>query len=192
MGENAGQERLPRRPAGIDAVIEDLEQQAAGMALADLDAELVDRAHGEYARVIFSSRVHASLGHRVALALSGGLLVEGRLADAGQDWCLVSRAEGSTAGRAATLVRTQAVVSAEGLSPRAVPEEARGVTARLGFGSALRRLSADHGELRFVLVDGRSLHGRAVRVGADFVEIETPRGGGTTLVRCEGVAAVRG
>lgn len=192
MGENAGRRRLPQGPAGIDAVIEDLEQQAAGMALADLDAELVDRAHGEYARVMFSSRIHASLDHPVALTLSGGLMVEGRLADAGQDWCLVWSAEGQTASPAVTLVRTQAVVSAEGLSLRAVPEEARRVTARLGFGSALRRFSADHDELRFVLVDGGSLHGRAVRVGADFVEIETPGRAGTTLVRFEGVVAVRG
>jgi hypothetical protein len=157
----------PERPeARLEDVFEDLEQQAAGIHLAERDAELADRARGEYATVSFASRVHASVGRQVSLSLGGGDVVEGSLVQAGVDWCLVTTSAGGW------LVRLAAVETAYGLSARAVPEAARPAVARLGFGSALHRVA---GEAQVVLLHTRSgerLRVRVLRIGADFVEAE--------------------
>lgn len=150
----------------LSALFEDLEQQAAGMQLAERDAELADRARGEYAAVSFASRIHASLGREVAVSLVGGEVVEGRLSQAGVDWCLLVHAEGTTVW----LLRLGAVVAAAGLSPRALPETARPALARLGFGSALHRLAEDSPVVRLHPMSGESISVRPVRIGADFVE----------------------
>lgn len=176
----------PQAPAegltpGLSGVFEDLEQQAAGLHLAERDAELVDRARGEYATVSFASRVHASVGHEVRVNLVGGQVVQGRLAHAGIDWCVVAP---STA-RATWLVRLAAVAFAHGLSPRAVPEAARPVHARLGFGSALHRLAEEAAALRLHAVSGPVSWVRISRIGADFLEAEPvdgPRGSQSPLL----------
>ena len=161
-GGRDGAERLGR-------LFEDLEQQAAGLHLAERDAELADRARGEYAAVTFASRIHASLAHEVALTLVGGQVVEGTLTQAGVDWCSVVKPE----GQAVSLVRLGAVAAAYGLSSRAVPEPARPAVARLSFGSALHRLAVDQGEVLMQLVSDTSLRVRVLRIGADFVEVES-------------------
>jgi len=79
-----------RQHRALEALFEDLEQQAEGIQLADRDAELADRTRGEYARVRFADRVHASLGRQVTVVLSSGHTAEGTLIDAGQGWCLVA------------------------------------------------------------------------------------------------------
>jgi hypothetical protein len=152
-------------------LFEDLEQQAMGMHLAERDAELADRARGEYASVGFTSRVHASVGQQVALTLRGGELVEGTLAQAGADWCTVA---GS--GSMPWLVRLDAVAGASGMSSRALPEAARPALARLGFGAALHRLAEEAPEVLLHLDGGPPLRARVLRIGADFVEAE--RAGG--------------
>jgi hypothetical protein len=91
-----------------------------------------------------------------------------------------------------SVVRLAAVVTAAGLSARAVPEQARPVTARLGLGSALHRLASQGREVVVELVTGRSVRGRLGRIGADFVEVETAGASGIMLVAFAGVAAVRG
>lgn len=155
----------------FDDLFEDLEQQAAGLGLAERDAELADRARGEYAAVTLASRVHASAGCYVRLRLVDRTLVEGSVTQAGPDWCGVSRvvAAGVTES---CVVRLAAVSVAEGLSARSVAEAARPVTARLGFGSALHRVAGDRGLLRLRLLGVDDLEGRLRRVGADFVELE--------------------
>jgi len=196
MGDEreARRDRAARADDGVSAVIEDLEQQAAGMVLAERDAELLDRARGEYAGVELAGRVHASVGHRVVLGLVGGRGVEGRLDAAGRGWCSVSpaSAQGPVPEASLTVVRLAAVVTVAGLSARAVPEQARPVTARLGLGSALHRMSGHGGEVVVELVTGRNLCGRIGRIGADFVELETGSASGTVLVAFAGIAAVRG
>lgn len=153
----------------LGGLFEDLEQQAAGMHLAERDAELADRARGEYAAVTFVSRIHASLAHEVALALVDGHVVEGTLTHAGADWCRLVKSE----GQAVWLVRLQAVAAAYGLSSRAVPEAARPAVARLSFGSAVHRLAEDHDEVLVYLASGASLRVRVLRIGADFLEVES-------------------
>lgn len=167
MDHHQGHERGP-----LDDVFEDLEQQAVGIELAERDAELADRVRGEYASVTLADRVHASVGRQVVLVLSGGETVSGELTDAGVDWCTVSSPQGRT-----WLVRLDAVVVARGLSARAVPEAARPAVARLGFGSALHRLSDGCADLRLHLVTGAVPRVRLGRVGADFVEVELAQEG---------------
>jgi hypothetical protein len=161
-GGRDGVERLGR-------LFEDLEQQAAGMHLAERDAELADRARGEYAGVAFASRIHASLAREVALTLVDGHVAEGTLTQAGTDWCSVVTPE----GHAVWLVRLGAVAAAYGLSSRAVPEAARPAVARLSFGSAVHRLADEHDEVLLQLASGAPLRGRVLRIGADFVEVES-------------------
>jgi hypothetical protein len=165
---------------GLGGLFEDLEQQAAGIHLAERDAELADRARGEYAAVSFASRVHASLGREVALTI-GGEVVEGTLMQAGVDWCRLSGA-----GRT-WLVRLAAVATARGMSARALPEAARPAVARLTFGSALHRLAEESAEVLLHVEAVGGLRVRVLRIGADFVEVEpssaaTPAGGGTSTV----------
>jgi hypothetical protein len=172
----------------LGGLFEDLEQQASGMHLAERDAELADRARGEYASVGFASRVHASVGHRVALTLRGGDLVDGVLAEAGADWFAVVGG-----GAVPWLVRLDAVAAVSGLSSRAVPEAARPALARLGFGAALHRLSEEVPELLLHLDGGPALRVRVLRIGADFVEVEKAGGpaSGPLLVPFAGVRVAR-
>ena len=164
----AGQRGEASREGGLGRLFEDLEQQAAGMHLAERDAELADRARGEYAAVTFASRVHASLGREVALTLADGQTVEGTITQAGVDWCSVV----PPGRRGVWLVRLATVSAAHGLSSRAVPEAARPASARLGFGSALHRLAGDSAEVLLHLVPGAALRVRVVRIGSDFAEVE--------------------
>ena len=63
-----------------------------------------------------------------------------------------------------------AVQVVRGLPARAVPEDAWPVTARLGLGSALRRVAEEQDECRLRLRDGTRYDARLGRVGKDFVE----------------------
>lgn len=176
--------------AGLRALFEDLEQQAAGIELAERDAELADRSRGEYAGVTLASRVHASVGQEVALLLTGGQVVQGRLTAAGADWCRVA----PTGPGGPWLVRLAAVAVAGGMSPRSVPVEARPVVTRLGFGSALHRLAEESSALVVHLVSREMRRVRVDRVGADFVEVErVPEEGRPVreLVAFEAILAVR-
>lgn len=156
-----------REPDDLSGLFEDLEQQAEGIQLAERDAELVDRAQGEYAGVSFAARVHASFGRDLTLLVSGVGTIRATLLRAGSDWCLLEVREG--VGRQ-LLVRLEAVLSVEGLSPRATAEAARPVTGRLGFGSTLRRLAEHAQPLVVQRVDGSRSALLVTRVGADFLE----------------------
>jgi hypothetical protein len=149
----------------LERLLEDLEQQADGMELAARDAELADRVQGEYAAVTFASRVHASLGYSVVLGVAGVGALRGVVTGAGRDWCTLS----PDGGERPWLVRLGAVEAATGLSDRAVPEEARPATARLRFGSALRRMVEEPAVVVHAVGGGRR-RVRLVRVGADFAE----------------------
>ncbi len=173
----------------LEDLFEDLEQQAAGMQLAERDVELADRARGEYAGVRLVDRLHASLGRRVSVGLTGGLTVEGTMADAGEEWFLLE--EGSRPGR--WLVPVPAVVSVAGLSSRAVPAALRPARARLGLGAALHRLGEEAGHLVVHLVTG-PVPVRPVRIGADFVEALQVGAAGpadSLLIRFAAVVAFR-
>jgi hypothetical protein len=169
-------------------VFEDLEQQAEGLALAERDAELADRSRAEYAQVTLAARVHASLGRPVLLELLGAGPVRGTLARAGTDWCLVADDCGPGAPEQEWLVRLGALRGAQGLSERAVAPEARPAVARLGFGSALRRLGEGGAELVLCHVDGSRSQAAVVRVGSDFVEVTAADG--PAVLTFAGLAAV--
>lgn len=166
----------------LEVLFEDLEQQAAGLDLSERDGEVADRSVAEYARVELLGRVHASAGCQVTLTLLGGWVAAGTLRAAGRDWCLLA---GDTAGEVEVLVRLPALRAASGLSPRAVVEDARPATARLGFGAALRRLTENAQEVVAQHVDGSQSRLRVTRVGADFVEAAG------SVLPMSGVAAVR-
>lgn len=146
-------------------LFEDLEQQAAGLELVERDAELADRARGEYATVTLDARLHASRAHRVELHLRCGSVVTGDVDHAGRGWVVLR--EGARAQP--VLVPFHALVTASGLSSRAAPEEVRPVQARLGLGSALHRL-AEEAPLRLRTSDGSELVVGVQRIGRDFVE----------------------
>lgn len=169
----------------LSSLFEDLEQQAAGIELAERDAELADRARGEYAAVTLADRVHASLGRTVTLALGQDEVVEGPLLDAGRDWATVGGQ-----GTGTWLVRLEAVAVAHGLSTRSLPEPARPVTARLGFGSALHRLADGGADLRLLLASGRLGPVSVLRIGADFVELVAGAGTPGTVVAFGAIRAV--
>jgi hypothetical protein len=150
-------------------LFDDLDQQAEGLALAERDIEVAELGRAEYAGVDLASRLHASVGGQVRMAVSGLGVLEARLCAAGQDWCLLSNEPLGPARE--WVVRFAAVAMAEGLSERAAPEPARPVTARLGLGSALRRLAESREPVVLTRLDGATTRGRLRRVGADFVEV---------------------
>ena len=146
------------------ALFDDLEQQAAGAFGVERDLEVAERAQAEYAVVTLASRLMASLDHDVVLDVTGVGPVSGTLRRVGDGWCLVEAASGEW------LVRLPGILLARGLSERSVPEEAWPASARLGLGSALRRVASAGDSCRVCLTDGSAHDVRLVRVGADFVE----------------------
>ncbi len=148
-------------------LLDDLEGEAGALFAAERDAELADRSRAEYASVTLASRLMASQGRIVALEVDGVGSVRGELRRVGTGWCLVAGDAGDW------LVPVDAVASAEGLSDRAVPEVAWSALARLGVGSALRRL-ADNATRCVVFTRRGDRHEVLLtRVGQDFVEAET-------------------
>ena len=166
------------------ALLDEIEGQAEALYDADREAELADRGRAEYAAVTLASRLMASLGEEVALEVAGVGRVEGALQRVGAEWCLV----GGTAGD--WVVPLGSIVAATGTSARSVPEVAWSPLARLGLGSALRRLA--EAEVRCVVHgrDGTRHEGTVSRVGADFVEL-VGTAGRAALVPFAGLAAVQ-
>ena len=152
------------------ALLDDLEQQAESLYDAERHLELADRSRAEYHHVTLASRLMASVGQDVVLDLPGIGTVPGVLERLAAGWGLL-RGPGQD-----WVFRTEAVLRVLGASPRSVPEVAWSPVARLGLGSALRRL-ADAGERCVLhLRDGGRQEGLLRRVGADFVEVEAGQG----------------
>jgi hypothetical protein len=168
------------------AMFDDLELQAEGLALAERDAEVAELARSEYAEVDLTARLHASVGGRLTVTLRGVGTVQGDLLRVGADWFLLA----STAQE--WMVRVAALRAARGVAGGAIAAPARPVTARLGIGSALRRVADAGGEVTVLGQDGSGTSGRLRRVGADFVELAGSGPGATTeLVPFAAMAAVR-
>lgn len=166
-------------------LFDDLEQQAGALHDAERAPELADRSRAEYQQVTLAARLMASVDLEVRLEVRGVGAVTGRLARAGATWCLV-RGQGQD-----WVVRLTAVDAVHGASERAVPEVAWSRLARLGVGSALRRLATAGERCVLHLVDGTTHAGVPRRVGADFVELahqDPPR---VVLVSLDALAAVQ-
>jgi hypothetical protein len=186
--EGAGPGRDPQAGPELSRLFDDLEQQAEGLALAERDLELQERRQAEYGAVTFEARLHASVGDRVAFAVTGAGTLIGTLDRVGQGWCLLD-ASASEAG-AWWLVPLHAVATARGLSGRAISEAARSVVTRLGVGSALREVAATRARVLVLLRDGTAAAGVLGRIGADFVEV-VDEAGAVSVVVWASVAAVR-
>jgi len=119
------------------------------------------------------------------LTLAGIGRVDGVLAAVGSGWCLLG-------GRGQEwLVATDHVVAVEGLDDRAVPEVAWRPHARLPLRSALRRLAGGDHKCTLHHREGMVVDAAIGRVGKDFVEVRTGRGG-AELVNLASVVAVQG
>ena len=164
-------------------VLDDLEHQAQTLYALERDPEIVDRGRAEYAAVTLASRLMASVDSDVALDVTGVGRVEGRLGRVAADWCLVHGVGQDW------VVRATAITAARQLSDRSVPEVAWSPVARLGFGSALRRIADSGRRCVLRLVDGSAHDGHLRRIGADFVEVE--QGSGRLLVAHAAIGAVQ-
>jgi hypothetical protein len=169
----------------VGALLEDLEQQAQGLALAERDAEVVELTLAEYAQITLAERLHASRGARLRIRLVGGLQVDGALARAGEDWVLL------VDDRTEWLVRHDAVSSVAGVSARADHAATWPVVDRLSLRALLRRLAADGDGCVVHFVHGERAEGRIGRVGKDFFELATGTSAGTLVVPVRGVAALQ-
>ncbi len=165
------------------ALFDDLESQAGALYDAERGPELADRSRSAYQDVTLASRLMASAGRALELEVVGVGRVTGSLERVGVGWCLVRGAAQDW------VLRTGAIALVSGASERSVPEVAWSPVAKLGLGSVLRRL-ADAGERCVVhRVDGSAHEALLRRVGADFVQVEGPRG--AHLVAFDALAAVQ-
>jgi len=171
-----GRER-PAAPS-LASVLEDLEQQAVGLALEERDETVRDLAEAAYAEIALVGRLHAAVGAPIRLRTAGSLRVEGALDRVGSDFLMVTTVRGQQ-----WLVRLASVRAVEGLPARSRATTTLPVTARLGFSSVLRRLVGT--ECTVHDVDGVVSTGLPTRVGADFVEL------GPVVVPLSAIAAVR-
>ena len=167
------------------ALLDDLELQAEGLHLAERAAEVEALSVAAYAEVPLVARLHASVGREVRVEVGDDLEVRGRLAGVGSDWMLVDH------GQVAWFVHLAAVLVLGGLDPRAVPEDALPLTARLSLRSVLRRLAEERRSCSLHLRGGRVLHGQLLRVGADFVETRAPGAAEGVVVPVRAISVVR-
>ncbi|MDI6911377.1 hypothetical protein [Nocardioides sp.] len=166
------------------AVLDDLEQQAEALYDAEREAELADRSRAEYQQVTLASRLMASVGTPVRLEVTGPGAVSGTLDRVGKGWCLVS-------GHAQDwVIRLDAVATVRDASDRSLPEVAWSPVARLGLGSALRRIAGAGERCVLHLLDGSAHEAVLRRVGADFVEVGVGAEQ-TVLVAFSALAAVQ-
>lgn len=167
------------------ALFDDLEAQAESAFLLEREAELADRARAEYAAVTLASRLMASVGSEVVLAVEGVGRVGGLLERVANGWCLLRGANQDW------IVALGAVGTVAGSSGRSVPEVAWSAVTRLGLGSALRRLGEAGSGCVFRLRDGSRVDGVVGRVGKDFAEVVTGEDTRTVLVAFAALGAVQ-
>lgn len=173
-------------------LFDDLEQQAEGLALAERDALVAEQSRAEYAEVDLAARLHASTGSRLLVQVAGVGALEATLVRAGDRWCLLD-----VAGQE-WIVAVRAMGSVRGLVDGGVGAGARPVTARLGFGSALRKVAETRAEMLVHRSEGPVLRCVLGRVGRDFVEVQVARDPGegargyVEAVPFAAIAALRG
>lgn len=166
------------------AFLDDLESQASAAFEADREAEMADRSRAEYQQVTLAGRLMASVGSEVVLGVHGVGVLRGTLERVATGWLLIRSAPAVD-----WIVRQEALTTVTGVSERAVPAVAWDAVARLGIGSALRRLAESGERCLLHLTDGTRQDGELRRVGADFVELYDA--GRLSLVAFEALAAVQ-
>ena len=170
--------------AELFALLDDLEQQADALYAVEREAELADRSRAAYREVTLASRLMASVGGEVRLEVAGVGMVGGVLDRVADGWCVLSGIAQDW------VVCLPAVLAVYDGAERSLPERAWPPVARLGLGSALRRL-ADAGERCVLhLRSGTAYDAALRRVGADFVEAGVGEGR-QVLVAFGALAAVQ-
>lgn len=165
-------------------LFDDLESQASAVFAEDREAELADRSRAEYQQVTLAARLMASIGRELSIGVRGVGMLHGTLERVATGWLLLQAGPGQD-----WVIREAALTSVAGASERAVPAVAWEAVARLGIGSALRRLAESGERCLLHLVDGTRHEGEVRRVGADFVEVDDA--GRLTLVAFGSLAAVQ-
>lgn len=172
---------------------EDLEAEADGAVGVERHAEVADRASREVGRQHLTDRLRVAAGEEIAIRVNGAGYVRGTVVSTGSEWVLVDEAGGQV------LVPVRHVMTVGGLGPKAaVPGSEGKVGARLGIAYALRGLARERARVAMTLVDGGTLTGTIVRVGADFLDLaeayDTAESAGartSTAIPLEAVALVR-
>lgn len=156
--------------AGLEA---DLRALAAADADLERDAEVAERTRIERAAVSLAERLAAATGS-LELTVVGGARQRGTVADVGEGWVLLASApqQGSAAGE--HLVRLGAVMVVRGLE-RARSAPHGGLPPR-SLASVLRSWCRDRADVAVLLLDGRTVVGRASASYADHMEIGTDVG----------------
>jgi hypothetical protein len=144
-----------------DDLFADLEAQAEAEERAAFEADVAELVRAEQARIGLLDRLRAHDGHVLALWLTDGERVAGRVGDVGADWVLVDDGD-------AVLIPLAAVTGVEGLGLRVAP--AGDLGSRVSMTFVLRRLAARRLGVR-VTVPGCELTGTIDRVGSDHFDL---------------------
>ena len=169
---------------GLFAFLDDLEGRAEALYDAERETDLVDRSRTEYAAVTLASRLMASLAPTSSSTCSGS--VRSPVCCSGSARLVPRPRRGAGLGGPARGGRGRGRCLRAVRSPRSPGHP----VARLGLGSALRRL-ADAGERCVVhATDGTAREAVVARVGADFVEVSMGEGRSLLLAR-DAIAAVQ-
>lgn len=146
-----------------EGLFADLEAQLQAQERLGLDSEVADRTRRERAAVDLHARLVGHAGGQLALDLTGGHRLAGRLADVGDGWLLLEPDPGG-----GLVVRLAHVLAYEGLGRRSAdPARAR----RFGLGHVLRGLARDRSPVSLLDVAGRRLVGTVDAVGADHLDL---------------------
>ncbi len=157
----------PRGEHSVQAILDDLEQLADGLHLRARDQEVAERAQAEYAAVTLMSKIHASIGREITLALAGSFPLRGVVERTGDGWLLLADPAGPE-----WLIPVGSVRSLRGLSAKSVAAEALGVSRSLTWRSVVRGLIVDGAPCGLLLDDAHVVRVRLVRAGADFLEAQ--------------------
>jgi hypothetical protein len=149
-----------------ERLFDDLQAQLDADGQRELDLEVSDRTRRERAQVGLHERLIAHRGLGIELRLLTGVLVSGKVADAGQDWLLIHER-----GDRGSLVPFGAIVAITGLGARAAAGPDVAVAKRFGLGYALRGLSRDRSVVSLADISGSVTTGTVDAVGADALDL---------------------
>jgi hypothetical protein len=149
-----------------DRLFDDLQAQLDADGQRELALEVSDRTRRERAQVGLHERFIAHQGRGVELRLTTGLLVSGKVADAGADWLLLN-----DHGERGSLVPFSAILAVNGLGVRAAGGPGTVTAKRFGLGYALRGLSRDRSVVSLADTGGSVMTGTIDAVGSDALDL---------------------